>query len=427
MEVKMKRFLAFIVLILLFASAGCDMMDDLKDIVSGIAVDLDVDADINTTSELGDNTLERIDDINDILASGIEVGPETRETIESLNETIANGLKAGFDEETLSRVDELLRVVEDGLKVGLDDETLASIDGMVETIDQMPSNWEATGMNIIQTLENTAGSTAKTLAEEVKSLMNEAQQTYQQMVAITGVEFRCNVDFLGSKTGATAQEFIGKSIVGKLKNILSGKTGDETIPIPWVCQIIPDSIELSKVGNRLVFTDGIINLIGYNYVQANAPSAVILDEAGNPVPGINIYPYLSSPYQIQLNLQDLDMSMVPSRSRIVLSWPNVQESSGIAILMPGYTGPVADFTADKFSGTAPLTVQFTDTSTGDPSGWKWVFGDGNVSREQNPTHEFKDKRDYLVQLTVVNALGESSVIKTISVDMPLTARLQRGP
>jgi hypothetical protein len=123
-----------------------------------------------------------------------------------------------------------------------------------------------------------------------------------------------------------------------LKNILSGKTGDETIPIPWVCQIIPDSIELSKVGNRLVFTDGIINLIGYNYVQANAPSAVILDEAGNPVPGINIYPYLSSPYQIQLNLQDLDMSMVPPRSRIVLSWPNVQESSGIAILMPGYTG-----------------------------------------------------------------------------------------
>jgi hypothetical protein len=178
-------------------------------------VDLDVDADINTTSELGDNTLERIDDINDILASGLEVGPETRETIESLNETIANGLKAGFDEETLSRVDELLRVVEDGLKVGLDDETLASIDGMVETIDQMPSNWEATGMNIIQTLENTAGSTAKTLAEEVKSLMNEAQQTYQQMVAITGVEFRCNVDFLGVKnrrhsTGIYWQEYCRK-------------------------------------------------------------------------------------------------------------------------------------------------------------------------------------------------------------------------
>ena len=417
----MKRISLFLIVFLLLITPGCDIMDDLKDIVGGIGVDLDVDADINTTSELGENTLERVDAINDTLATGIEVGPETRETIEELNKTIADGVKAGFDEETLARVDELLRVVEDGLKIGLDEETLASIDGMVETIDRMPSNWEATSMNIIQTLENTAGSTAKSLADEVKSLMNEAQQIYQQMVSISGVEFRCNVDFLGSKTGATAQEFIGKSIVGKLKNIISGKIGDETIPIPWVCQIIPDSIELSKVGTRLVFTDGIINLIGYNYVQANAPSAVIFDEAGNPVPGINLYPYLSSPYQIQLNLQDLDMSMVPPRSRIVLSWPNVQESSGIAILMPGYSGPVAEFTADKFSGSAPLTVQFTDTSSGDPIEWKWVFGDGNVSREQNPTHEFKDKRDYLVQLTVVNVLGESSVIKTISVDMPLTA------
>ena len=416
---KKNSFLIMVFLLLLLS--GCDIMDDLKDIVAGIAVAFNVDANIKTTSELGDNTLARVDAINETLATGIEVGPETRKTIEELNNTIANGLKAGFDEETLARVDHLLRIVEDGLKIGLDEQTLASIDGMVETIDRMPSNWEATGMNIIQTLENTAGSTAKTLADEVKSLMNEAQMTYQQMVAISGVEFRCNVDFLGSKTGATAQEFIGKSIVGKLKNIISGKKGDEAIPIPWVCQIIPDNIELSKVGTRLVFTDGIINLIGYNYVQANAPSAVILDEAGNPVPGINLYPYLSSPYQIQLNLQDLDMSMVPPRSRIVLSWPNVQESSGIAILMPGYTGPVAEFTADKFSGSAPLTVHFTDTSAGDPIEWKWVFGDGNVSREQNPTHEFKDKRDYLVQLTVVNALGESSVIKTISVDMPLTA------
>jgi PKD repeat protein len=417
----MKKIFSMLMVIFILSSAGCGIMDDLKDIVAGIAVDFNVDANINTTSELGDNTLARVDAINETLATGIEVGPETRETIEELNKTIADGLKAGFDQDTLDRVDHLLRIVEDGLKIGLDEQTLASIDGMVETIDRMPSNWEATGMNIIQTLENTAGSTAKTLADEVKALMKEAKQTYQQMAAISGVEFRCNVDFLGSKTGATAQEFIGKSIIGKLKNILSGKSGDETIPIPWVCQIIPDSIELSKVGDRLVFTDGIINLVGYNYVQANAPSAVIMDEAGNLVPGINLYPYLSSPYQIQLNLQDLDMSMVPPRSRIVLSWPNVQESSGIAILMPGFAGPVADFSADKFSGTAPLTVQFTDTSTGDPSEWKWVFGDGNVSREQNPSHEFKDKRDYLVQLTVVNALGESSVIKTVSVDTPLTA------
>lgn len=157
----MKLLVFWLTQVILF-STGCtgeisDILDQSKDIVSSINV--------TTTSGLDQNTLDRVDDINDTLATGIEIGPETRETIEELNETIANGLKAGFDEETLARVDELLRVVEDGLKIGLDDETLASIDGMVDTIDAMPGNWEKAGLDIIQTLENTAGSTAKTLAD----------------------------------------------------------------------------------------------------------------------------------------------------------------------------------------------------------------------------------------------------------------------
>ena len=38
-------------------------------------------------------------------------------------------------------------------------------------------------------------------------------------------------------------------------------------------------------------------------------------------------------------------------------------------------GPVASFTVTPTSGTAPLPVQFTDTSTGSPTGWSWFFGD----------------------------------------------------
>ena len=38
-------------------------------------------------------------------------------------------------------------------------------------------------------------------------------------------------------------------------------------------------------------------------------------------------------------------------------------------------GPVASFTGTPTSGTAPLPVQFTDTSTGSPTGWSWFFGD----------------------------------------------------
>lgn len=36
---------------------------------------------------------------------------------------------------------------------------------------------------------------------------------------------------------------------------------------------------------------------------------------------------------------------------------------------------VADFTADTASGYAPLSVSFSDASTGSPTGWTWFFGE----------------------------------------------------
>ena len=39
--------------------------------------------------------------------------------------------------------------------------------------------------------------------------------------------------------------------------------------------------------------------------------------------------------------------------------------------------PVADFTGAPSSGSVPLVVQFTDTSTNSPTGWAWFFGDEN--------------------------------------------------
>jgi PGF-pre-PGF domain-containing protein len=41
--------------------------------------------------------------------------------------------------------------------------------------------------------------------------------------------------------------------------------------------------------------------------------------------------------------------------------------------------PVADFSGTPGSGQAPLTVSFTDQSTGSPTGWAWYFGDENYT------------------------------------------------
>ncbi|MBP1928166.1 PKD repeat protein [Methanolinea mesophila] len=74
--------------------------------------------------------------------------------------------------------------------------------------------------------------------------------------------------------------------------------------------------------------------------------------------------------------------------------------------------PTADFNADQTSGIAPLSVQFTDTSTGSPDTWSWNFGDSATSEEQNPTHIFTDVGTYTVTLTVTNAGGSDTETKT---------------
>lgn len=76
--------------------------------------------------------------------------------------------------------------------------------------------------------------------------------------------------------------------------------------------------------------------------------------------------------------------------------------------------PVADFSADPTSGGHPLTVQFTDASTGSPSAWAWDFdNDGDTdSTDQNPTYEYASEGTYSVNLTVTNAYESDSETKT---------------
>ncbi|HKG69687.1 MAG TPA: hypothetical protein VKA92_12520, partial [Segetibacter sp.] len=39
----------------------------------------------------------------------------------------------------------------------------------------------------------------------------------------------------------------------------------------------------------------------------------------------------------------------------------------------------ADFTATPVTGCAPMVITFKDTSTGNPTSWRWDFGNGSFS------------------------------------------------
>ena len=67
--------------------------------------------------------------------------------------------------------------------------------------------------------------------------------------------------------------------------------------------------------------------------------------------------------------------------------------------------PVANFTGSPLSGEAPLSVSFTDTSTGSPTEWLWSFGDGKLSTAQNPVHVYEAPGSYDVNLKATNSGG----------------------
>jgi tripartite motif-containing protein 71 len=76
--------------------------------------------------------------------------------------------------------------------------------------------------------------------------------------------------------------------------------------------------------------------------------------------------------------------------------------------------PLASFTATPTSGTTPLTVTFTDTSTNAPTSWIWSFGDGDTtdSTIQNPIHRYSNIGTYTVSMRVTNAAGSNTIIQS---------------
>jgi PKD repeat protein len=100
----------------------------------------------------------------------------------------------------------------------------------------------------------------------------------------------------------------------------------------------------------------------------------------------------------------------------------------VSIQGTGAAAPVAFFTANPDSGPAPLTVQFTDTSTGSITNYDWDFGDGTKSTDTNPSHTYKIPGTYLVTLTVAGLDFSSSKTATVNVaDAPPVAHFVPSP
>lgn len=117
----------------------------------------------------------------------------------------------------------------------------------------------------------------------------------------------------------------------------------------------------------------------------------------------------SGTYPVTLTVENLFGSDTTTHLADIVVLPPATVSPPATISPPPTLGPApsgliptANFTGSPRSGNAPLTVAFTDTSTGGPTWWRWNFGDGLLSSEMSPTHTYESPGNYTVGLVVRN-------------------------
>lgn len=72
---------------------------------------------------------------------------------------------------------------------------------------------------------------------------------------------------------------------------------------------------------------------------------------------------------------------------------------------------IANFDITPESGYPPLTVHFSDTSSGGPDSWKWNFGDGGGSIISSPNHTYTQPGHYSISLSIGKSGYSAGTIK----------------
>ena len=155
-------------------------------------------------------------------------------------------------------------------------------------------------------------------------------------------------------------------------------------------------------------------------MQATAGSlALAWDPVNDPrVAGYKVhYGTTSGNYTAQMDAGNVTTSTVPNLADgatyyfAVTAYDGSLVQSGFSNEVAGTVpaapvgAPVANFTASTTTGTAPLAMNFTSTSTGSITTYAWTFGDGTNSTSQNPIKTYSTAGSYTVALTVTGPGG----------------------
>ncbi len=162
--------------------------------------------------------------------------------------------------------------------------------------------------------------------------------------------------------------------------------------------------------NLITVVPGVVASFEPNQTQGESPLAVHFSDqsTGNPTEwswnfGDGTTSDLQNPdhtyesagiFSVTLTARNVDSTNTLTRTNLITVFGQV----------------TALFSANPTVGQAPLSVQFTDSSTGGPTVWSWDFGDNTTSNVQNPLHVYEAAGNYSVTLTVSNPLSTSDPV-----------------
>jgi len=108
-----------------------------------------------------------------------------------------------------------------------------------------------------------------------------------------------------------------------------------------------------------------------------------------------------------------NLSMINNNSKIYCIVSNSLDTvSSDTTVLKIESRPGAAFGCTPITGAAPLTVSFTDSSTGTIISRLWYFGDNTTSPEINPVHKYNTPGEYTVKLIVLGTGGVDSITRT---------------
>jgi PKD repeat protein len=120
-------------------------------------------------------------------------------------------------------------------------------------------------------------------------------------------------------------------------------------------------------------------------------------------PPAHLYTYSNSSYTVTLVVTNLATSCTAT----------LRKNALITVNPPPFTAFSAK--PDSVINIPNYRFSFVDQTTGGANGWKWDFGDGQTSNNQNPEHTYRDTGIYKVTLTATKGGCDSTITHKVRI------------